>query len=94
MSALVVRVGEKLLQSAVFVRCHFPACAIWKIAQFDIHDACPYEFLHPISEIFAHPPDLAVQSLREDNAKLPFSDPLHLAGARRRAKLYKRHTAG
>ena len=60
--------------------------SFFKAIQVQIHDSHPLQCDNSVSEIFAHPPDLTVQALRQDNTEAVFSCFYNLAGTCYRIK--------
>ncbi len=65
--------GDKGLQFPVFGGGQLPVFADGQVAQFDIHDAHPDQFGDLVPQIFAHPSDLSVETLGEDDAEGGFT---------------------
>ena len=70
-----------MIQLLPFLWSNLPVFSFPDSIQSQIHDPNPLQLLYFIPQILAHPADLSIQSLCQNNPKTAFSCLLHLAGS-------------
>lgn len=61
--------GDQTLQFPAFGQCQFAVFTDREGAEMNIHDAYPIQFGDLVIQVFAHPSDLPVEALRQNDAK-------------------------
>lgn len=75
------RRSQQIIQLFPFLWSNLPVFSFPDSIQSQIHDPNPLQLLYFIPQILAHPADLSIQSLCQNNPKTAFSCLLHLAGS-------------